>query len=394
MMHTINIIGLGSSDIDSMPLGIWKEMKASRNLYLRTGDHPVTATMEEEGLEWHSFDEVYENNDTFEETYAEICNRLVQAAKSSDVDYVVPGHPLFYETTTALLMARAKEEGFRVNITGGQSFVDAVITAAGVPVNDGFQLLDATKLELRDLSHRKHTIITQVYDRFSLSDVKLTLLDYYPAEAEVKIIVAAGSSEGMVYETPLHEIDHLEIKSNLMALFIPKMELEAQDARSIHYMMGLFDTLVGEDGCPWDKVQTHESLEKYLIEEAYEVIEAVEREDDEAIVEELGDILLQVALHSAIGNKRGHFDFMDILEGMTQKVIRRHPHVFSDAVVESMEDLNDVWQNAKRAEGKKEKVKYEKEYGEKVLRWMKGTIHNQKTLSDQVEEKDDMNETR
>lgn len=391
-MNTINIIGLGSSDIDSMPLGIWKEIKSSRNLYLRTEDHPVTATLKEEGLEWQSFDAIYENSGTFEETYEEICNHLVRAVESSDVDYVVPGHPLFYETTTELLLERAAAEGFRVDIKGGGSFIDAVVTAAGVPVNDGFQLLDATSLELRDLSHRKHTIITQVYDQFSLSDVKLTLLDYYPAEMEVKIIVAAGGSDEMVYEVPLHEIDHLQIMSNLMVLFIPASPLEAQDVRSVHHMMGIFDTLVSEDGCPWDKKQTHESLEKYLLEEAYEVIEAIEHKDDEGIVEELGDILLQVALHSAIGSKRGHFDFMDVLAGMTEKVIRRHPHVFADAVVEDMEDLNDVWQKAKKAEGKKDKVKYEKEYGEKVLRWMKETIHHQKALSDQVEEKGDANE--
>lgn len=389
MMNTINIIGLGSSDIDSMPLGIWREIKSSRNLYLRTEDHPVTATLKEEGLIWQSFDDIYESSGTFEETYEEICSSLIRAVQSSDVDYVVPGHPLFYETTTELLLARAAEDGFRVDIKGGGSFIDAVITAAGVPVNDGFQLLDATSLELRDLSHRKHTIITQVYDQFSLSDVKLTLLDYYPPGMGVKIIIAAGGSDEMVYEVPLHEIDHLQVASNLMALFIPASSLEAQDVKSVHHMMGIFDTLVGEDGCPWDKKQTHESLQKYLLEEAYEVIEAIERGDDEDIIEELGDILLQVALHSAIGSKRGHFDFMDVLAGMTEKVIRRHPHVFSDAVVEDMEDLNEVWQEAKKAEGKKDKVKYEKEYGEKVLRWMKETIHNQKTLSEQVEEKED-----
>src|SRR5690625_1481184 len=116
----------------------------------------------------------------------------------------------------------------------------------------------------------------------------------------VKIIVVAGGSDEFVNEVPLHEIDHLQVASNLMALFIPASPLEAQDVKSVHHMMDIFDTLVGEDGCPWDKKQTHESLEKYLLEEAYEVIEAIEHGDDEAIVEELGDILLQVALHSAI----------------------------------------------------------------------------------------------
>lgn len=391
-MNTINIIGLGSSDIDSMPVGIFKRIKNSENLFLRTEDHPVVSTLKEEGLSWKTFDDVYENNETFESTYEDICLQLIEAAQSADVDYAVPGHPLFYETTTELLMDRTQSGGYRVNIVGGQSFIDAVISAVEVPVNDGFQLLDASTLKIEDLSHKKHTIITQVYDLFSLSDVKLTLLDYYPAELNVKVVTAAGGSDEMVYETPLYELDHLQITSNLMALFIPETELEMQDIKSIHYMMDLFDTLVSEDGCPWDKVQTHESLEKYLIEETYEVIEAIERQDDEAIVEELGDILLQVALHSAVGNKDGYFNFLDVLSSMNQKVVRRHPHVFSDTVVENMDDLDQVWQQAKKDEGKKEKMKYEKEYGDKVLQWMKNTIHHQKTLSDQIEEKGDNNE--
>lgn len=393
-MNTINIIGLGSSDIDSMPLGIYKRIKSSGNLFLRTEDHPVISTLKEEGLDWKAFDEVYENNETFESTYEEICRRLIEAVQSSDVDYVVPGHPLFYETTTEILMESAESGGYRVNIVGGQSFIDAVISAVEVPVNEGFQLLDASTLRLEDLSHKKHTIITQVYDQLSLSEVKLTLLDYYPAEMNVKIVTAAGGSDEMVYETPLYELDHMQMRSNLMALFIPEMELETQNNRSIYHMMELFDTLVSEDGCPWDKKQTHESLEKYLIEEAYEVIEAIERQDDEAIVEELGDILLQVALHSAIGNKDGYFNFLDVLSSMNEKVVRRHPHVFSDVTVEGMEDLDRVWEQAKKAEGKPEKIKYEKEYGDKVLGWMKNTIHNQDSLSEQVEEKGDNNETR
>ncbi len=88
-----------------------------------------------------------------------------------------------------------------------------------------------------------------------------------------------------------------------------------------------------EKGCPWDKAQTHESLEKYLIEESYEFIEAVELGNDDAIVEELGDVLLQVALHSAIGKKSGYFDFYDVLKSLNDKVVRRHPHIFGDEEV-------------------------------------------------------------
>ncbi|MFD2831616.1 MazG nucleotide pyrophosphohydrolase domain-containing protein [Corticicoccus populi] len=386
-MHTINIIGLGSSDIDNMPLGVWRFLTECDTLYMRTMDHPAVQALETEGLNITSFDDVYEESDTFSETYKKIVDVLMTEVRNKDVNYVVPGHPLFYETTTELLLEKEQAGEVKVNLIGGGSFIDVVINALKVPVNEGFQLLDATLLEYSDLNHHQHTLITQVYDQISLSEAKLTLLELYPADTKVKLADSAGSADEKIYEMPLHELDHLNIVSNRLTLYIPKVADEGLDHRNIHHMTALFDRLVGEDGCPWDKVQTHQSIEKNLIEETYEVIEAIEREDDDAVVEELGDILLQVALHSAIANKDGYFDFYDVLKSLNDKIVRRHPHVFGDAEVNDMDDLSRVWKAAKASEGKKEKVKYEKEYGEKVLKWMHETIHHQVPLSELTEEK-------
>lgn len=386
-MHTINIIGLGSSDIDNMPLGVWRFLTECDTLYMRTMDHPAVQALETEGLNITAFDDVYEESDTFSETYEKIVDVLMTEVRNKDVNYVVPGHPLFYETTTELLLEKEQAGEVKVNLIGGGSFIDVVINALKVPVNEGFQLLDATLLEYSDLNHHQHTLITQVYDQISLSEAKLTLLELYPADTKVKLADSAGSADEKIYEMPLHELDYLNIVSNRLTLYIPKVADEGLDHRNIHHMTALFDRLVGEDGCPWDKVQTHQSIEKNLIEETYEVIEAIEREDDDAIVEELGDILLQVALHSAIANKDGYFDFYDVLKSLNDKIVRRHPHVFGDAEVNDMDDLSRVWKAAKASEGKKEKVKYEKEYGEKVLKWMHETIHHQVPLSELTEEK-------
>src|SRR5699024_8949512 len=334
--------------------------------------------LESEGVETVSFDHLYEAHDTFEATYTAIADTLVDAARAHDVIYAVPGHPMFYETTTELLLARQEAGGIHVEVSGGQSFIGAL----KVPVNEGFQVLDGTALAVGDLDFNKHTLITQVYDALSLGEVKLTLLEYYPPETKVKLVDAAGGKDEEIYGIKLHEIDHLDISSNLLCLYIPKTEDVRLAERDIHYMTEVFDTLVGEDGCPWDKVQTHESLEKHLIEETFEVIEAIEQQDDDAIVEELGDILLQIALHSAIGKKEGYFDFFDVLGSLNAKIVRRHPHVFGDESAESVEDLKRIWSDAKKKEGKKEKIKYEKEYGEKVLGWMKETIHEGRTLEE------------
>lgn len=117
-------------------------------------------------------------------------------------------------------------------------------------------------------------------------------------------------------------------------------------------MNDLFNTLVSEDGCPWDKVQTHESLERFLIEETYEVIEAIETEDDELLIEELGDILLQVGLHAPIANKDGYFDFYDILSRLNEKLVHRHPHVFGDIEEEETSDVNKIWNAQKEKKAK------------------------------------------
>ena len=392
-MKKIEIIGLGSSDLDQMPLGIWRRLENAGRIHLRTKDHPAVSALAELGVELVDFDHMYEQHETFEATYESIVSALMEEAEQGDVLYAVPGHPLFYETTTELLIEQERQGEVVLAISGGQSFLDPVITTLRIPMNEGFQVLDGTSFKPGELDYRKHTLVTQVYDQYSLGEAKISLLDYYPAETEAKIVEAAGSASEQVYSMALHEIDHLDIQSNLLCLYIPRVEDSSMAQRDIHHMTEIFDTLVSEEGCPWDKVQTHESIERHLIEEAYEVIEAIERQDDEGIVEELGDILLQVALHSAIGKKNGYFDFYDVLNSLNAKVVRRHPHVFGEASVESLDDLSRVWAEAKAKEGKKEKVKYEKAYGEIVLEWMKETIHHERPLEDIIKERRDMDET-
>lgn len=114
----------------------------------------------------------------------------------------------------------------------------------------------------------------------------------------------------------------------------------------------IIDTLVSENGCPWDKVQTHESLKPYIIEESYEVIEAINNKDNENMCEELGDVLLQVFLHSAIAEKNGEYTLADVVNGISEKMIRRHPHIFSDGFAENADDVLKSWEEIKKEEKK------------------------------------------
>ncbi|WOS95584.1 MazG nucleotide pyrophosphohydrolase domain-containing protein [Nosocomiicoccus massiliensis] len=380
----ITIVGLGSSDVDHMTVGVYNRLKTSDFVYLRTNDHPAVELLHTENISYKSFDNYYVESETFEETYEKIVDTLLSKGKDTDIIYAVPGSPLLYETTTELLLNN--DAGVEVDVIGGQSFIDVCIEAVNIRVNEGFQILDGSTLTERDLNHRQHTLITQVYDQFSVSDVKLTLLDYYEPETPVTLIVAAGSREEKLITKPLEEIDYDVPNSNLMTMFIEKIDSETLDNRSIYHMREIYQVLVGENGCPWDKVQTHQSLERFLLEESYEVIEAIEKEDDNLLVEELGDILLQVGLHAAIAERDGYFNFHDILESLNRKIVHRHPHVFGDVEVNNQSELTEVWNAQKKKEGKTERIKYEKEYATTVLEWMKETIHSGKSLDEILEE--------
>jgi len=119
----------------------------------------------------------------------------------------------------------------------------------------------------------------------------------------------------------------------------------------------LFDKLVkivaalrGEDGCPWDKEQTHSTLTSSLVEEAYEVIEAIDANNPSKLKEELGDLLMQVMLHAQIATEEGEFDICDVIESITEKLIRRHPHVFGELEVEDAKEVLSNWEAIKRTE--------------------------------------------
>lgn len=371
-MTKIEILGLGSSNIEAMTVGVLNKLERAPHVYARTLDHPAIHELQALGVTFKSFDNVYREHAHFEDVYQVIVNTLINASQEEDIIYAVPGHPSFYETTTELLRASDIE----VSVLGGASFIDAVVQALDITINTHFQVLDATTLAYEHLSADKHTLITQVYDQLSLGEAKLTLLEYYTDDTEVTLVDGAGSTEEIITRVPLSELDHQHINSNLLSVYVPLVNSEKIRQRSVEYMNEIFDMLVDDEtGCPWDKVQTHESLERYLIEETYELIEAIEHKRDDDIVEELGDILLQVALHSAIAKKNGYFDFYDVLESLNSKVVRRHPHIFSDASVSDIGELDRVWQLAKAKEGKADKVKHEKDYAKTLLPFMKKTIH-------------------
>lgn len=350
VLNQLTVIGLGAADFDQMQMGVYKKIKAAKKLFVRTDDHPVLQDLREHGIEFTSFDEIYVKHGSFGPVYEEIAQRLIEAVAHEDIMYAVPGHPLVAEQTVQHLIEADKKGQIQLVIEGGQSFLDPIFGALKIDPIEGFQLLDGTSMSMHDVNMRQHILIAQVYDAFSASEVKLTLMEKYRDDYPVTIVTAAGSSGEQLRTVPLYELDQAAEINNLTTVYVPPVENDEEALRDWVTFRQIIATLRGPNGCPWDQKQTHESLKKYLLEEAHEFLAAVDAEDDFAMVEELGDVLLQVFLHAQIGEDNGYFTLEEVLASINEKMIRRHPHVFGDVAVEDAEAVVTNWEAIKKEE--------------------------------------------
>lgn len=349
MAGKITVIGLGAGDLDQMPLGIYKRLTDAETVYVRTNDHPVLKELAKEHVAWQSFDEIYKKHNNFDDVYIEIWDTLRAEARDKEIVYAVPGHPLVAEKTVQLLLEK-ETESLRVEICGGQSFLDATFNALSIDPIEGFQLVDAGGLNPDELQLRHHIIICQVYDRLTASNVKLSLMEKLPDDYEVALVTAAGSIAEDIRYVPLYELDRVAETSNLTSVYVPPVSEKQLLYREFSSFRRVIKELRGPNGCPWDKKQTHQSLKQYMIEECYELLEAIDEEDDEHIVEELGDVMLQVLLHAQIGEDAGWFSIDDVIYGITEKMIRRHPHVFGDTKADDEAAVLENWEKIKKQE--------------------------------------------
>jgi tetrapyrrole methylase family protein/MazG family protein len=197
-------------------------LESAHRLYLRTGHHPAAEELANRGLHFETFDSIYETASSFDEVYGTIAGRLIEEAKSEDITYAVPGHPLVAERSVAILIERAKEAGIAFRFAGSSSLIEACLEALAVPIGRGLKLIDALALDDTPPSPECPNLIYQVYDRMIASSVKLALMNVYPDEFEVYIATAAGGTEEKVEKLPLYELDRRDFY-HLTSVFVPEL---------------------------------------------------------------------------------------------------------------------------------------------------------------------------
>ena len=345
-MPRIIVVGLGPGDPRLVTSDTMQWIQNVEHRFLRTTQHPSASLVPNA----ESFDSIYESAESFDDVYATIAERLLESAvRLGEILYAVPGSPLVLERTVAHLRQQSNVE---IIIRPAISFLDEVWRALDIdPVETRVSLVDGHLFTTAAAGLTGPLVVAHTHANWVLSDVKLSLDDPDPT-TEVVILHHLGLPDEQVIRTTWSEMDRTIEADHLTSLFIPQLRTPvAFELAQFHQLARIL-----RDQCPWDMEQTHQSLVRYLLEEAYEVVDAISQLDennpatDDDLIEELGDLLYRIEFHAAIAEEQGRFTMADVARSVHDKLVARHPHVFGDVVVSSSADVESNWEAIKKAE--------------------------------------------
>lgn len=340
------VVGLGPAGPEYVTQHTLAEIARVPHRYLRTGRHPSASLVPDAT----TFDDSYEAADTFADVYAEITNRLVAAAQQyGEVLYAVPGSPLVLERTVRALRADGRIECV---VHPAMSFLDVMYARLGIdPVEDGVTLVDGHQFATGAAGLAGPLLVAHTHANWVLSDIKLAV-ESAAGDEPVVILQRLGSPDELITHTTWAELDRTVDADHLTSIYIP--HLAAPVGAELVRFHQLARTL--REQCTWDQEQTHQSLVRYLLEETYEVVDALQALDpddpstDDNLVEELGDLLYQIEFHATIAEQEGRFTMADVAQGVHDKLVRRHPHVFGDVVATDTTTVLSNWDAIKQVE--------------------------------------------
>lgn len=342
----VEVVGLGPGDpglVTSATHALVAEIPVR---FVRTSRHPSAHL----AGQCEFFDDLYETLPTFDEVYDEIARRVGEAARAHGrVLYAVPGSPTVLERSVSRLRA---SDDLDVIVHPAVSFLDEVWRALRIdPVDEGVRLVDGHRFAVAAAGWTGPMLVAHTHANWVLSDIKLAV-DDPPDNVEVTLLHHLGLADERIVSVPWADIDRTLDADHLTSLWIPGLAVPV--AAELAKFHELARTLRRQ--CPWDMEQTHTSLVKYLLEETYELVDAIARLDPEDpsteddFIEELGDLLYQVEFHAAIAEQEGRFTISDVARGVHDKLVARHPHVFGDVTVSGSGEVEANWEAIKAAE--------------------------------------------
>lgn len=340
-MHSITVVPLGPGHQDLVTMGALKQMKRARCLVLRTSRHGAVPMLEEEGIAFSSLDALHEESPDFDAFTTAAVDAVLKLAEVRAVTYAVPD-PLRDETVRLL----REKAGDRLQVLPGVPLEAPMMakTAAEGPV------LVSSAISLRAHNAQQPLAVVELNSRALAGDVKLQLLPLYGEAARVLFFPPGEQRNRRGSWMTLTEIDRqkkYDHTTGFVVFPVPLLERSAFDPEDL---LAIMRRLRGPDGCPWDKKQTHQSLAKYLVEEAHEAAAELTDGNWEQAAEELGDVFLQLAFNAVVGEELGTFTWGEMLGHICSKLIRRHPHIFGEMQLKTAEDVKKTWDEIKETE--------------------------------------------
>ena len=339
----ITVIGLGVEKGDLSRRGeeiILSAAKSGRKIFVRTAHTKSYETVRALGVEHICLDGVYESSRNF----ATLAKNLAKTVANggNDVVYLVDGAATEDNSVKALI----KRTRGKIEIIDGVSKITALVRAAkfkGCSYNalSAYELFDKAKLGNLSLP----LVVYDVDDMALASDCKLLLGDLFGEELTVSFI-----RQGKAKKIALYELDRQKNYDYTTAVAIEEMDLLDKKRFALEDLKEIVVRLRAPNGCPWDKVQTPDSIKMSAVEEAYELVDAIDQEDDDKILEETGDILLQAVFHAVMKEETGAFNLTDVTTGICQKLIFRHSHVFGEDKAGDESGALSVWEKNKMTE--------------------------------------------
>ncbi len=336
-------------------------------VFLRTSRHPAAAAYPTVP----SFDDRYESEPSFDAVYRAIAADLLAAARRhGSVVYAVPGSPTVAERTVGLIRDDPAVTSGEVTVVvhPALSFLDVAFARLGIdPVALGVRIVDAESFASSAAGERGPLLVAQCWSRSLLSEIKLSVDP--PPGAPVTVLYHLGLDDERVWDVGWDDLDRSFEPDHLTSLWIGT--LAAPVATELMRLDELVRTL--RERCPWDREQTHGSLARHLLEESYEVLEAIDNlaavdarledgvggagvtpeAEEQAVAhleEELGDLLFQVYFHAALAGESGRFTLADVAGGVHDKLVSRHPHVFGGLTGATKDQIASNWETLKKAE--------------------------------------------
>jgi len=351
------VVGLGPAGADLLLPAARAALERVPIRFVRTARHPAVGALAADGIRLESLDLLYDTADDLDTVYAAIADRVVETARErGEIAYAVPGSPTIAERSVELV----RTAGIDVELIPGISFVDLAWWRLAIDPMRGARVVDARAFAVDAAGASGPMLIAQCDSRLVCSEVKLALLEALPPDHDVVVLQRLGLPDERVFTVALADVDRDVDPDHLTSLFVDTGA--AAVGPELARLLALTERLRGPGGCPWDAKQTHHSLRRHVLEEAYEVVEAIEELPADApkgeiplgaydaLEDELGDLLFQVMIQSVLASEAGAFTVADVARAVHTKLVRRHPHVFGDVQVNDANEVVTNWEQIKKSE--------------------------------------------